>query len=1325
MSEAQIWDTLRDYFKNNGLVKHQIDSFNYFISDGIQRVITEEPDIIVKRDNQVYSIQFGQVYITNPAKIEEDRTLNKITPSDTRNRDLTYDSPIFVDIIETLKEDGILIEKTIHKRIMIARTPIMLRSNLCNLKDLNPTELIKAGECEYDQGGYFIIKGKERVIVGQLRGIYNKILVLPQKSHTKYKYIAEIRSMSEETGHSVLVQAKIGNNDKLIVFSIPYIKEDIPIGIIFKAMGFIDDKQIINFIGLEGEKFDKYIKFIIRDSYFVESQEDALNYIGQFSVHLIRENERRNYAWQAVDNEIFPHMGIHATLTEKAYFLGSMINKLLSTNVGHRTEDDRDNYKYKRIEMTGVLCCDLFRTLFKRYTKTLTQQLEKKKYGYDIITMISRNNTITLGLRSSFATGNWGVQKNSYIRVGVSQVMSRLSYGGTLSHLRRLVIPIGKEGKNVKIRQIHQSQIMFICPAEVPEGQSAGIVLNIALLTLVTQRQSTVMVKEIIEDCEQLIPTNDYIGKNILAKVFLNGILLGFAKDPDEFVAEIKSMRRTSILDRQTSVTYDEIDNEIIIYCDEGRLIRPLFTVEDDKLKLCNTKETCWSELVEKNYIEYLDSSEIENYVLAMDPTDLTKYSCNYCEIHPSMMLGVMAAIIPFPANTQAPRVVYQASMSKQALGIYATSYQNRTDTSAHVMDMPQKPIVNTIPADIMGFNEMPGGVNAIVAITTCGGYNQEDSIVMNQSSVERGMFSVTSLRTLVCTEKKMSTSNISETICFPNTDIRRKDLCYGLLNTNGIIKKGVPVKKGDVIVGKIVTKTSKTGEEEITDCSLVVRGNEDEGIVDKVHDYTTPDGYRIIKIVVRKQKIPEIGDKFASRAAQKGTIGLLLRQEDMPFTQDGMVPDIIMNPQAIPSRMTINNLLEGVLGKSCAIEGKYGDATPWTSKTMDISTEICDRLEKNGFERHGWETMYSGLTGEPFTSLVYIGPVYYQRLKHMVSDKVHCLDIEKTSVLTLNGWKTAYELTMDDEIATLVDGAVVYEKPKNIMIYPDYQGNMYRVKNEDIDLYVSENHRMWVSADGGNYDFVKVQEMGENVMYKKDAEWNVPDMKLNVLMNGGEKKTLWNIGHHYGYLNWVDNIKEEDNDIVLPKWVFELSKRQCKIFLDGIIYDCESEEKKGVYVVEGKMKFLDQIQQLVLHCGWFSTIRMSDICNIITISKERMCETSKNPVKIKENVKCPVFCLEVPSEVFYVRRNGKTAWTGNSRSTGLVTTLTRQPLKIQEVIGNIKNYLVQFILGKMAYNFGKSLKAHTTTFIREIFCNTKGNDLWHRNNVWDWVIRG
>lgn len=766
MSEQHTWNILGDHFKKKGFVHHQVESFDQFINVGIPKTVTEEPDIVIipksesENKYEKYIISFSDIHIPSPTVIEETRDLRSFYPNEARQRDLTYDSPIYATVTETLEVKGKEPEVTRHMRVVIGRIPIMLRSSRCYLNNMTPEERISAGECKFDEGGYFIVKGKERVLVAQLRGIHNIPLVLEQKE--KFRYITEMRSMSEETGHSVLIQAKIGMDDRTLVFSLPYIKDDIPMGIVFKALGY-QNEEIANLVGLNCDKVEKYIRLIINDSYFVDELEcgfsafvedypdksekandfveslkkiwvdmnkeeqemwrlkatriNALNYIGARATNPLKETERRAYATQVIENEIFPHMGVTSTASERVYILGHMVHKLLATHIGMRKPDDRDNYINKRIDSPGFLCHDLFRQLFKKYLRTIVEQIEKKKQLPDVMSIIPRLTEITKGFRQCFGTGNWGVPKNSYVKPGVAQILSRLSYGATVSSLRRIAIPVGKESKNTAIRQINPSQIMFICPVETPEGAPVGIVLNLSLLTRISEHTPTVLVKEVVELCENIIMISDFDGPNEETKVFLNGSILGMTEDPYGFVEELRQLRKVNMLPWDVSISYDDVDDEIHICSDEGRLLRPVFTVEGSKLIGTEEDGTDWDKLIEKGIITYIDNMEANNAVIAFHQNELSKYHNDYCEIAPAMMLGVMASIIPFPDHSQSPRNTYQAAMGKQAMSMFALNHLIRADTVVHVLGNPQRPLVGTKGGELMGFHDMPSGINAIVAI--------------------------------------------------------------------------------------------------------------------------------------------------------------------------------------------------------------------------------------------------------------------------------------------------------------------------------------------------------------------------------------------------------------------------------------------------------------------------------------------------------------------------------------------------------------------------------------------------------------------------------
>lgn len=925
LEEKYIWKVLEAYFRDNSIVKAQLDSFNDFVQFGIQRIVDQESTITVNiKKGQVYTVKFGEITIAPPQVIEEDRDLHYSYPADARRRNLTYDSAIYCDLTETFHNEG---EKTttFSPKQVIGRLPVMLGSSICNLSKLSASKRIEAGECPNDPGGYFIISGYERTIVASIRGNYNQVIVLKKDNG----HVAEVRSMSNETGHSVLIKAMINSSGRPIEFSLPCIEKPIPAGIVFKALGYTNMSDIVKLIDIEHPNAKKLMNYIERDSYFCQTQKEALEFIGKYAMHTIPSERETAYAKQVVETELFPHLGITGTNKEQACFLAHLLHKLLATHLGLRSVDDRDNYANKRIEVAGVLLAEIFRNLFKKYIIFIKTQLEKRKQCPDVKTVTSRIKSITKGIHQCMSTGNWSVQKNaSYVKAGVSQILDRMTYLSSISHLRRIIMHIAKEGKNVAIRQLHASQYGYICPSETPEGHRVGVVLNFALLATVSNNIPAIMIRNAIDECKNISFIEDIELTQVCGKtrVMLNSVIIGYSEEPHEFIVEFKELRTRRIIPSEVSITYDLVDNDIKIYCDEGRVIRPLFTLTDNKLNITAQEEYNWRTLLNENKIQYVDASEIENSVIAMTPKMLTKQYNDFCEIHPVCMLGVIAMCTPFSDHSQSPRNTYQASMGKQAIGVPSLGYNIRTDTMLHVLHYAQKPLVTTKTSDILGINDMPSGLVAIVAIMPMYGYNQEDSIILNQGAIDRGLFHLTTYRTISECEKKRDTYSY-EKIGLPprNSDgikegqpgyFKRKNGNYSLLDENGIVKtrthtgSAISVKKGDVIIGKMIITGNKAGEETCVDASKIIQVGE-EGIIDRVHVNITPNGYKLVKVVIRKMKVPTLGDKLASRSAQKGTIVMIYPEVDMPFTvKDSIRPDIIINPLCVvgDTQITIND---------------------------------------------------------------------------------------------------------------------------------------------------------------------------------------------------------------------------------------------------------------------------------------------------------------------------------------------------------------------------------------------------------------------------------
>eukprot|EP00210_Caulerpa_lentillifera_P005654 g5407.t1 len=1061
-SEDERWIVVSSFFRAKGLVRQQLDSFKEFMENTLQEIIIENGDILIKPESQhklvddpdfeekEYRITFGQILISKPSFNEVDGEANALFPREARLRNLTYCAPVFVKVVKkeiTRYTSRSADEDEVEEDVYLCDVPIMLRSAFCELNNFHKDEVTDMGECPYDQGGYFVVNGSEKVLIAQERMANNHVYVFKRSIPAKYAVMAECRSVLEKSSRvpsavGVQLLARAGKRTTLsgspIRATLPYINTDIPALVVFRALGFVGDLDILEHIvpDFEDGELMEALKPSIEEAEPIKNREIALDYIARRGAAVgIAHNQRMNYAREILQKHLLPHIGmnqIEVDASRKGYFFGYMIYRLLLVALGRRAEDDRDHYANKRLDLAGPLMAGLFRLQFRRLVKDIKRRVQrcvdlgKGIYMSDII----NHNLISSGLKYSLATGNWGQQGSENLRSGVSQVLQRLTYAATLSHLRRVNSPIGREGKLSKPRQLHNSQWGMLCPAETPEGQACGLVKNLALMTYISVGSPVESVTECFASCGCMnledIPTGNL--KNF-TKIFVNGRWLAMVEEAQPFVDMIRTLRRGSELDPEVSVVHDLSLQEIRIYTDAGRTCRPLFVVqsqrlliqreqilmlipkEDEMMNETETDQLNWDGLLSLGVIEYIDTEEEETTMIAMTPLDLKKARLNprtaycetytHCEIHPAMILGVCGSIVPFPDHNQSPRNTYQSAMGKQAMGLYATNFQVRMDTQAYVLYYPQKPLVVTRGMQYLNFDEMPAGHNAIVAIACYSGYNQEDSIMMNQSAIDRGFFRSIFYRSYKDEEKKVG-SLIYEEIEKPDPTITGgiRHGTYDKLDEDGVIPPGTPVNGDDIIVGKTAKLPPNEANESRfskKDCSTALRHSE-RGVVDAVLFSTNAEGRRFVKIRVRSDRMPQIGDKFASRHGQKGTIGMTYCQEDMPFTADGIVPDLIINPHAIPSRMTIGHLVECLMSKVAANTGATGDATPFNGVTVD---SISKQLHEVGYEQRGWEVLFHGHTGKRIQAKIFFGPTYYQRLKHMVDDKIHSRARGPVQVLT------------------------------------------------------------------------------------------------------------------------------------------------------------------------------------------------------------------------------------------------------------------------------------------------------------------------------------
>ena len=1330
------WSVVDSLFSGSSLkelVSHQIKSFDDFILNHMEDVINGFNTIKVqskfneelKKHGLVIHVDVKNAVLARPMITEKDGSTKVMTPQEARLRNFTYSGALYADIhtnVAELCQNGSYVDNIkVFKNVRIGMIPIMVGSSYCITNTMLPQFLYNKDECKYDVFSYFIINGAEKSIISQDRCCENKTFVFPSNKNNCFSIVAEIRSVPDNVFAppklTVLKYSTHSNEyGNFIRCNIHHVRVDIPLFVLFRALGVESDldiiKHIVYDIDSDGNKktvFD--LRGSIVDANGIFTQRDAMEYLCK---HLSMSNVPREIMYDmsfktgilvdVLKNEFLPHVG--KDFNKKALYLGYMARRLLKSSSGvtpgttpaqgvNPGMDDRDSYINKRVDTPGVLLANIFRQYYGKLVKDVKKMVAKELHtngafntgvvGNIInkhnITRIVKSTIIDAGLKYALSTGIWGLKNNKNTRHGVAQVLNRMTFFSTISHMRRINTPIEKNGKLVQPRRLHTTQFGVICPAETPEGASVGIVKNMTLTANITTHSNSMSVRNKIVDAG-LIP---FGGRNFsdfanFTKVFVNGDLVGSHRQPAKLYQVLKRAKHSGAINIYTGIYWDRVANNVIISTEAGRSVRPLYVVKNNKLVITldhirKLKDGVlgWNNLVcepEGNVaIEYLDVLESNNSLIASSREELacSLKSYTHMELHPSLMMGVLASSIPFSHHNQSPRNSYQSAMGKQAIGLYTTNFLNRYDAIGHVLNYGQMPLVATRASKYLCTDNLPNGSNVIVAIASHSGFNQEDAIIVNRSSLDRGLFNSTFYRTYKEQNQKNHATGEEEFFAHPMKQgaSKIKQSNYAKLGEDGFVPENTYIDDKDVIVGKCmpnkvdgvieyrdVSTTMKTGESGHVDkncynnsyfnttngdgydfCKVRVRSFRMPTIGDKLscysedHDVLTTRGWVPIKEVTTKHKVASLVDdlliyqrptavqryryrgdmynvkservdllvtpnhmmyvstndkKFDlrradevfgktvsymkrapvwypmvdvaltddsiaitlsdahkkslkvdaairslgawlrmgelegdlrsdgfvaeylnsvgksfpdwvwslprdkceyllhalapdgvfetndksladglqrlclhagvscdvgrdyhgayvcrmnrldqnavrcgngddgfvpfddhvycctvplgsgiiyvrrngkavfcgnSRMGQKGTIGMVFSQEDMPFTRDGITPDIIINPHAIPSRMTIGQLMETIMSKTCCKKGTFGDGTPFMGVTVD---GIRRNLMEQGFESSGNEILYNGRTGEQIETAFFIGPTYYQRLKHMVADKVH-----------------------------------------------------------------------------------------------------------------------------------------------------------------------------------------------------------------------------------------------------------------------------------------------------------------------------------------------
>ena len=1342
------WEVIDNYFSTTPyfLTKHHLDSYNDFVSNKVLNTVKvlNNSFIVIKNENNIKNtintyvggLEGKDIFINKPTIVENGEA-RLLYPNEARLRDMTYQSEVFANIhvviIQEVEGQNDKIYEKIFYNVKIGALPIMLHSKLCVLHDQPAEVLREMGECQYDQGGYFVVDGKEKVIVAQERIATNRIFISKSKD-LKYSHEGLIRCTSIENPlfpkTTYLYVNDVRDNsdmiDNAISIAIPNVTRNIPIFVLFRALGIESDKDILEYITYDvddtsNKNVIEFLRYSIIDNRGVYTQEEALSYISNF----VEYNSLDKLKYILV-NDLFPNVGI--SYKNKAMFLGHIVRKLAKVCLGVLPLTDRDNYMYKRVDISGFLLANLFRDYYNQFRNFVRSKIDQAYHfgpwrESGIENLINKGNLndifnyhiIEDGLRKSLK-GSWGKitskEQQDYkdlenIKQEVVQDLNRFSYAGFISHLRRCNTPLDPTAvKMVGPHKLHTSQFGIMCPCESPDGASIGLLKNFAILAHVTFDIPVTSIKECLSEHGMLdikdVPVPEV--RN-MTKILVNSNWVGVCRDAPKMYKLLKLLKRNALINTFTSVSWDIFNAEINILTESGRCCRPTYVVKDgnnlvvtkffDDLKekkllwidlikgdLIDTKDfnpffdgyISPKKIIEKKFnrtpkdldeiieilektqsaIEYSDVEETNGHLIAMDYDEILKNNRKYthCEIHASTMLSAVAVNTPFADHNQAPRNIFSSGQCKQAIGVFATNYNNRIDTMVYTMNYAQRPITATRYGAYTNFNKMGNGQNLIVAVATYTGYNQEDSIIFNKTSVERGMFNLTYYKNMVDAEDENKRDNEAIRFANPLKLIEEGKNLTGMkfANYNKLDENGFPIvnsyiHEGDAIIGRCKVKTEFVEEEnsknnifnnkikrEVYEDKSVIADKTVSGIIDKVFVYFDDHNKKKLKIRFRKNRDSAVGDK-------------------------------------------------------------------------------------------------------------------------------NCCYDNMTEVLTENGWVLFENLTKEHKVASMVNNKLVYQQPSALQQY-DFDGKLYKVDSNHVKLMVTDNHRMYVRTRATDYKMVYARDCeGRVIHYKKNVDKWEPSVEIqhdNLIVENG-KVTKFKLN---GYSKTFDDIVVDIDDWIvffgiwmaegcasdrsvsiaankdrvktaldivcdnmkfklmknfdkstddeahkwcvnktvlakyletyslgspnkyLPEWVWLLDREQCKLLIDSMCLGDGHTMSNGTRRYDtSSTKLADDFQRLCLHAGYSANKCLKYpkgtqnipnenrvIQRVITSQYDAWrltINTKQNEPIVNKNkyggnfndtwepYQGKVYCCTVPEGegVLYVRREGYPVWCGNSRA--------------------------------------------------------------------------
>jgi DNA-directed RNA polymerase II subunit RPB2 len=889
-------------------------------------------------------------------------------------------------------------------------------------------------------GGSFIINGLEKVLTAQETLKNNYIYIFKLKEAVKSSHRAEIRSnhltkIRSTSTLNIFITTPKATAISNVTVVIPFIKYNVPLTICFRMLDIADVAKMLEYVtGHDASTALKALaKSVLYQDYFtsgcstITTAEECFERVGVNGSAEKIKKKRVAYVKHIMQNEFFPHCcgadPLDDYKKEKAFFLGLAVRKLLRVYLEELPADDIDSYVNKRVSTSGALMALLTRQLMRNFVKTVHIQVFKAANNNKFINMIDffSNRKISAGLKFAMATGTWGISRlGTSNQAGVCQVLNTMNIVARLSQFKLVNTPINRDAKNSEPRLLHASHFGLLCAAETPEGRTTGLLNSLTLLARVRVGSPAHHIIEIIVEDMDVIPFRAATDLT-QTMVMVDGIICGFTSNPVQLQETYRKHRRWYSVPVDSSISYQPTYNRVCINADSGDLYRPLICLEHvSKLPELhrlygNWPHVFWHRLLIEGVVEFINKEEEHELEVKIRMEDTVPAKPTHAEVHPGVcMYGIAAGTIVFSDHNQAPRNIYSSAMMKQSVACQQIDFHDKFDKKTFTLNYAQRAVVSTWTSELVGVEREPAGQACVVAILCYSGYNQEDSIIVSRAALQRGLFQTSVFRTF----RECETTHGADTERFgynpndPDIAGRQQHADYSKVSENdGVIEVGSKVDKNTVLISKTIEYANVTNNntnkgdkffstQRMQRDRSVLHRNDEPGRVEKVMFTVSKDGLRCVNIRTQTQREPEVGDKLASKNGQKGVIGAIMAHEDLPFTASGIVPDLILNPHAIPSRMTLGQILESLLGKAACLEGEIADGTPHRGIHAERQ-DIKDLMRRHGMDSLGEERMYNGATGEMLKKKVFIGVTQYQRLKHCVSDKIHGRGTGPRQILT------------------------------------------------------------------------------------------------------------------------------------------------------------------------------------------------------------------------------------------------------------------------------------------------------------------------------------